>query len=283
MAAASPGPVLVNQGPVPVNQGAVSVAQTSVKTDNCPVPNVQSLVLSVKSRPKGNDSELLRPNVSGLTSFQLQMPGSLFSVPTVQSGATVSVRPIGIQPATMTTNPDPVSVPHPQPIFLGSQSAAVLRAESAKPKRFSGLARDFRAFERDLEIFFSRWTSVQEGSLTDRMKLDILEEVTDEATAKTVREWRQADPELNFPTAWQKIRKLFGEAVTGGARQEWRALRFEFSGKSSTSVVSWRNFSADFTRLRKEVPDCSEGEAIEFLRERLPHSLLLVSNREEII
>ena len=114
---------------------------------------------------------------------------------------------------------------------------------------------------------------MQEGSLTDRMKLDILEEVTDEATAKTVREWRQSDPWFEFPTAWRKVRKLFGEAVTGGARQEWRALRFEFSGKPSTSVLSWMNFSADFTRLRKEVPDCSEGEAIEFLRERLPHSL----------
>jgi hypothetical protein len=34
-------------------------------------------------------------------------------------------------------------------------------------------------------------------------------------------------------------------------------------------------------RLRKEVPDCSEGEAVEFLRERLPHSLLMEINKEE--
>ena len=248
-----------------------------------PVPCVQSLVLTVKSRPKGNDSELLRPNVSKPTSFQFQVPVPVFPTMPNPTGITVNVRPIGIQPASVPSNSDQVPVPPPQPVFLGSQSAAIIRAESAKPRKFSGLARDFRAFERDLEVYFSRWTSVQEGSLTDRMKLDILEEVTDEATAKTVREWRATDPGMDFPMAWRKVRKLFGEAVTGGARQEWRALRFEFSGKASTSVVAWRNFSADFARLRKEVPDCSEGEAIEFLRERLPHSLLSEINKEETV
>ena len=211
--------------------------------------------------------------------------GLNFPAATSVPSGTVAIRPVMVErthaglPDFPVPNPTPT--PTPCPIFLGAQSAAILRAENAKPHRFSGLPKDFRSFERDLEVYFERWTSVQAGALTDRTKMDILEEVLDQATSKMLHEWRSTDPTMDFVTVWKKVRKMFGDAVVGGARQEWRSLRFEYSGKLSTSVVSWRNFCADFQRLRKEVHDASEGEAVEFIRERIPHILLRAINKEE--
>ena len=156
-----------------------------------------------------------------------------------------------------------------------------MRAESAKPARFSGHPKDFRNFERDLQIYLNRWMSVDVNALSECMKLDILEEVLDAATSKMLQEWRLQQPQMTFVEAWRQVRKTFGDVVVGGARQEWRALNFEYSGKPSTSIVAWRNFCADFCRLQKQVPDCSEGEAADFLRERLPHAFLREIDREE--
>ena len=264
----------------------------------------QPLIISVVSRPKVSQGESLlrsvQPTVQPAQGPQApsQVPQGISQVPqalmpvlmptlTVPT-TTVAIRPIMLETPAHGSQSEPTPVSSGQvlnssscPVFLGAQSAAILRAENAKPQRFSGLARDFRAFERDLEVYFERWTSVQPGALTDRMKIDILEEVLDQATSKMLHEWRSQDPAIDFTTVWKKVRRMFGDAVSGGARQEWRSLRFDYSGKPSTSVVSWRNFCADFTRLRKEVHDASEGEAIEFIRERLPHGLLREIDKEE--
>jgi len=227
------------------------------------------LTISVLSRPKISQGDMLLQKSSEAAQVSVPMTFGLnFPAPKAVPAGAVAIRPVMVD-STQTGSgdfsvPTTALTPAACPVFLGAQSAAILHAENAKPHRFSGIPKDFRSFERDLEVYFERWTSVQAGALTDRMKMDILEEVLDQATSKMLHEWRSTDPAMDFMTVWKKVRRMFGDAVVGGARQEWRALRFEYSGKPSTSVVSWRNFCADFQRLRKEVHDASEGEAIEF-------------------
>ena len=143
-------------------------------------------------------------------------------------------------------------------------SAALL---GAMPARFSGEHRDWPEWKRRWLAFLE---NVEEAmpDISDAQMLTIFKGLLDDASVNKLETEQMEDPDVGYEEFLATLDLEFGGDNVSSLRSKWYGLKLRHQGR--LRISDWRNFYAQFGKIRRMVGDATEEEAERLLVKALP-------------